>query len=99
MRTQNAQPVLSARATTLRHRLLELAAAVVKLLPPLSEQPGAKSLVKQLERCGPAGGANCEEARGAESSADFIHKVRIAAATHSDQTQCVKRDSVLFSST
>ena len=32
----------------------------------------------QLERCGPAGGANYEEARGAESPADFVHKVRIA---------------------
>jgi four helix bundle protein len=59
-------------------RLLALGAAVVKLLDALSQRPGAKSLVKQLERCGPAGGANYEEARGAESPADFIHKVRIA---------------------
>lgn len=59
-------------------RLLGLGAAVVKLLDALSQRPGAKNLVKQLERCGPAGGANYEEARGAESPADFIHKVRIA---------------------
>ena len=59
-------------------RLLELAAGVVRLLPSLSKQPSATSLVKQLERCGPAGGANYEEARGAESPADFVHKVRIA---------------------
>jgi len=59
-------------------RLLALAAAVVKLLEALSQRPGAKNLVEQLERCGPAGGANYEEARGAESPADFIHKVRIA---------------------
>ena len=59
-------------------RLLDLAAGVVRLLPSLSKQPGATSLVKQLERCGPAGGANYEEARGAESPADFVHKVRIA---------------------
>ena len=35
-------------------------------------------MVKQLERCGPSAGANYEEARGAESSAEFVHKVRIA---------------------
>ncbi len=51
---------------------------MIKLVPALREQPGANSLVKQLERCGPAGGANYEEARGAESPADFVHKVRIA---------------------
>jgi four helix bundle protein len=59
-------------------RLLDLAAGVLKLLPLLSKQPGAAALVKQLERCGPAGGANYEEARGAESPADFVHKLRIA---------------------
>ena len=59
-------------------RLLDLAASVVRLLPSLGKQPGAAGLVKQLERCAPAGGANYEEARGAESPADFVHKVRIA---------------------
>jgi four helix bundle protein len=48
------------------------------LLDPLSQRPGARNLVKQLERCGPSGGANYEEARGAESPADFVHKVTIA---------------------
>lgn len=59
-------------------RLLDIAAGVIKLLPALGDQPGARSVVKQLERCGPSAGANYEEARGAESSADFVHKVRIA---------------------
>jgi len=59
-------------------RLLDLGAAVVKLLPALGRKPGGKSIVKQLERCGPAGGSNYEEARGAESPADFIHKTSIA---------------------
>ena len=59
-------------------RLPVLAAAVIRLLPTLGEQPAAKSLVKQLERRGPAGTANYEEARGAESPSDFTHKVRIA---------------------
>ena len=59
-------------------RLLDIAAAVIWLLPVLGDKPGGKNLVNQLERCGPGGGANYEEARGAESPADFVHKVRIA---------------------
>jgi four helix bundle protein len=58
-------------------RLLNLGAAVVKLLPALGKKPGGKAVVKQLES-GPAGGSNYEEARGAESPADFVHKTRIA---------------------
>ena len=59
-------------------RLLDLGAAVIKLLPQLAKKPGGKAVVKQLERCGRADGANYEEARGAESPADFVHKTRIA---------------------
>ena len=79
-RNANAQRATPARfkGDDIANRLLDLAAGVIKLLPSLSKQPGAASLVKQLERCGPAGGANYEEARGAESPADFVHKVRIA---------------------
>ena len=66
------------RGDDIAERLLDLAAAVIKLLPALHRKPAAKSLVKQLERCAPAGGANYEEARGAESPADFVHKLRIA---------------------
>ena len=36
------------------------------------------SIAKQLWRAVTSGGANYEEARGAESRADFVHKVRIA---------------------
>jgi four helix bundle protein len=59
-------------------RLVDLGAAVIKLVPALGRKPGGKTIAKQLERCGPAGGSNYEEARGAESPADFVHKTRIA---------------------
>ena len=72
------RPASRRKGDDIAERLLDLAAAVLGLLTELSPKPGAKSLVKQLERCAPAGGANYEEARGAESSADFVHKVRIA---------------------
>ena len=81
-RNSNANPERTLhprrKGDDIAERLLALGAAVVCLLDALSQQSGAKNIVKQLERCGPAGGANYEEARGAESPADFIHKVRIA---------------------
>ena len=66
------------RGDDIADRLLDLGAAVIKLLPQIAKKPGGKAVVKQMERCGPAGGANFEEARGAESPADFVHKTRIA---------------------
>jgi four helix bundle protein len=66
------------RGDDIADRLLELAAGVLCLLPELGDRPNGKNVVKQLERCASAGGANYEEARGAESPADFIHKVRVA---------------------
>jgi four helix bundle protein len=38
----------------------------------------AKHVMRQLVRAATGGGANYEEARGAESRADFIHKVAVA---------------------
>jgi four helix bundle protein len=69
---------LRRKGDDIAERLLDLGAAVIKLLPALARKPGGKPIVKQLERCGPAGGSNYEEARGAQSPADFVHKTRIA---------------------
>ena len=41
--------------------------------------PSGRHLAYQLVRSATAGGANYEEARCAESRADFVHKIRIAA--------------------
>jgi four helix bundle protein len=51
---------------------------VRRLLPGLRDDAAAKHVAKQLWRAVTSGGANYEEARGAESRADFVHKVRIA---------------------
>jgi four helix bundle protein len=58
-------------------RLLDLGVGVLRLTPLLCDRPGAFAVARQLERCGPAGGALYEEARGAESPADFVHKIRV----------------------
>lgn len=45
-----------------------------------------KFLAKQLLRSGTSIGANCMEAQNAESKADFIHKIKIAAK-EAEETQ------------
>jgi len=44
----------------------------------LPDDSAAKHIGRQLVRAATGGGANYEEARGAESRADFIHKIGIA---------------------
>ena len=43
-------------------------------------------MAKQLFRCGTSIGANVKEAQNAESKADFIHKMKIAAK-EGDETE------------
>ena len=59
-------------------RLLRFAVSVLVLVNDLSEGVVAKHVARQLLRSA-GGGANYEEARGAESRADFAHKVSVAA--------------------
>lgn len=58
-------------------RLLELAAAVIKLVPRLCRTMPGRHVAGQLMRSSASSGANYEEACGAESRADFIHKMQI----------------------
>ena len=60
-------------------RLLELSVQVVRLVARLPKSPEGKHVARQLLRSGTSGGANYEEARAAESRADFAHKVLVAA--------------------
>ena len=59
-------------------RLRAFAAGVVRLCRRVPNDPAAKHIVRQLVRAATGGGANYEEARGAERRADFIHKLGIA---------------------
>src|SRR5207253_10885527 len=62
----------------LSDRFLEFAARVIRLVMALPKNPVARHIGGQLLRSGTAIGANYEEARGAESRPDFIHKLGIA---------------------
>jgi four helix bundle protein len=59
-------------------RYLVFGAAVLKLLPLLPQNKVGVHLGDQLFRSATSVGAHLQEARGAESRADFIHKMGMA---------------------
>lgn len=65
------------RADELEERLIEFAVRIVKLSASLPRTPAGKHIAGQIMRAGTSPAPNYGEARGAESHADFVHKVRI----------------------
>ena len=59
-------------------RMLDAVGVVLGMLPALQREAESKHVAKQLWRAVTSGGANYEEARGAESVPDFLHKLRVA---------------------
>jgi four helix bundle protein len=64
-------------ADQLEERLIEFAVQIIKLSNRLPKTPAGKHISGQILRSGTSPAPNYGEARGAESRADFIHKVRI----------------------
>ena len=60
-------------------RLLDLGVVCLKLATELETSAIGKHVARQLIRSSTSGGANDEEARSAEISADVAHKVSVAA--------------------
>jgi four helix bundle protein len=71
-------------------RLLDFAVKVLDEVGQLPATPTGKHVARQLVRSGTAGGANYEEARAAESRADFAHKVSIAAKEMRESVYWIK---------
>ncbi len=59
-------------------RCLLFGTRIYKLLVAVPRTPASRDIIDQLIRSGASIGANANEARGAESRADFIHKMGIA---------------------
>jgi four helix bundle protein len=57
-------------------RLLDFAVRVIKLVNVLPKTVVGRHIAGQLVRSGTSCGSNYEEARGAESRADFVHRFR-----------------------
>jgi four helix bundle protein len=62
----------------LGERLLAYGARIVRLVESLPNTMVGRRVGDQLLRSGTSAGANYEEARGAQSKDDFVHKLQIA---------------------
>ena len=58
-------------------RLLAFAVRIIKMSGVLSKSQPGKHVCGQIVRSATSAGANYEEARGAESNRDFVHKLSI----------------------
>ena len=65
------------RADELEERLIDFAVRIIRLSARLPRTPAGKHIAGQILRAGTAPAPNYGEARGAESHADFVHKLRI----------------------
>jgi four helix bundle protein len=65
------------RADDLEGRLIDFAVRIVRLSARLPKTPAGRHVAAQILRSGTSPAPNYGEARGGESAADFIHKLRI----------------------
>lgn len=65
------------RGDILTERLLDFTVQIIKLVNSLPKTIVGKHIGGQILRSGTSPGSNYEEARGAESRADFIHKLGV----------------------
>jgi four helix bundle protein len=65
------------KANKLAERLLDYGVAIIRFTSILDKSLPGKHIAGQLFRSGTSSGANYEEACGAQSRADFIHKLQI----------------------
>ncbi len=66
------------QAYDLQERLVDFAVRVIRLCEALPTTLSGNHISRQLLRSGTSPAPNHSEAQGAESRADFIHKLRIA---------------------
>jgi four helix bundle protein len=67
----------SSVADELEERLINFAVRIIKLSASLPRTPAGRHIAGQILRSGTSPAPNYGEARGAESRADFVHKIRV----------------------
>jgi len=67
-----------AKGDDIQERLIDFAVRIIKLSAQLPKTPAGKHVAVQILRSGTAPAPNYGEARSAESSNDFIHKLKVA---------------------
>ena len=66
-----------AKGDDIQERLIEFAVMVIKLTAKLIKSPAERHVGGQLLRSGTSPAPNYGEARSAESSKDFVHKLKV----------------------
>src|SRR5437773_12464225 len=92
----------ASKAKQLEKRLISFAAAIVSLSSKLPKTPQGRHICGQILRSGTAAAANYGEARGAESRADFIHKLKVVFKELNETTiwlEVITQDSLLSAET
>src|SRR5512139_3683510 len=69
--------ITMAKGDDLEERLIDFAVRIIKLCDQLPRTPAGRHIAGQLLRSGTAPAAHYAEARGAESTNDFVHKLKI----------------------
>ena len=77
MTENKLKSISQSQADEIEQRLVDFAVRIVKLSASLPRTPAGKHIAGQILRSGTSPAPNYGEARGAESRADFVHKVRI----------------------
>jgi len=67
----------ASKADPLERRLINFATQILAISSKLPRTLQGRHIAQQILRSGTAAAANYGEARGAESRADFIHKLRV----------------------
>lgn len=75
----------------LQERLIDYAARIIKLSEALPETKAGKHVSSQIVRSGTSPAPNYGEAQSAESSVDFIHKLKVDTydKSRNRRIQCV----------
>ena len=66
------------QANEIENRLIDFAVRIIKVADALPNTPAGKHIAGQLLRSGTSPAPNYAEARGTESRADFVHKLKLA---------------------
>ena len=64
-------------ANKLEERLIDFGVRIIRLSAALPDTPAGRHISGQILRSGTSPAPNYGEARGAESRADFVHKLRV----------------------
>ena len=68
---------MTAKGEQLSQRLLDFVVVIIRIADGLPNTTAGRHIGGQLVSSGTSSGSNYEEARGAESRADFVHKMAV----------------------